>query len=320
MSSAALFLVLAGLSGVPLGVAADPNLAAVAAASSRPKECQVSPRTGKPTFWRKVRFPQQEQYCNLVARAHIELLEDAGRALALAEEAEALWPGRPGATLARARALLSLGKSTEALELLEAVERGAPGSFDEPRALWALARSLALEGKLDRAEPAYRKLVPRISLMRTEERARVLVEAAFVLSAVEEKAGGEKANEGGRVQDALSFLAEAQRAREGLPEVLFAIALFRLRAGEGPTAEGAWDEAVAAASGATSSTVSAVSEVDRLVLEGLTLAAKDKAGAAVRLESAAKASSRPLFREALLAKAKSLGRLSTTSQPKGKKR
>ena len=319
MSSAALYLVLAGFSGVPLGVAADPNLAAVAAASSRPKECQVSPRTGKPTFWRKVRFPQQEQYCNLVARAHIELLDDAGRALSLAEEAEALWPGRPGANLARARALLSLGKSGEALERLEAVERGAPGAFDEPRALWALARSLALEGKLDRAEPAYRKLVPRISLMRTEERARVLVEAAFVLSAAEEKASDEKANESGRVQDALSFLAEAQRAREGLPEVLFAIALFRLRAGEGPTAEGAWDEAVAAATGATSRSVSAVSEVDWLVLEGLTLAAKDKAGAAVRLESAAKVSSRLSFRETLLAKAKSL-RLAPTSQPKGKKR
>ena len=48
---------------------------------------------------------------------------------------------------------------------------------------------------VDRAEPAYRKLVPRISLMRTEERARVLVEAAFVLSAAEEKASDEKANE-----------------------------------------------------------------------------------------------------------------------------
>jgi tetratricopeptide (TPR) repeat protein len=319
MSTAGLYLVLAGLSGVPLGVTSEPDLAAVAAASSRPKECQISSRTGKPTFWRKVRFPQQERYCNLVARAHIELLEDAGRALAFAEEAQALWPGRPGATLAKARALLLLGKPAEALELLEAVERVVPASFDEPRALWSLARSLALGGKLDRAETAYRKLVPRISLMRLEERVQVLVEAAFLLSAVDEQAKEGKSTETGRIQDALSFLTEAQRAREGLPDVLIATALFRLRTGAGPTADIAWDEAVASV-GAKASSSRALSDADRLVSEAISLAAKDSASAAARLESAAKATSSVPFGEALRAKAKALGRLGSGSLAKVKVR
>jgi tetratricopeptide (TPR) repeat protein len=214
---------------------------------------------------------------------------------------------------------LLLGKPAEALELLEAVERVVPASFDEPRALWSLARSLALGGKLDRAETAYRKLVPRISLMRLEERVQVLVEAAFLLSAVDEQAKEGKSTETGRIQDALSFLTEAQRAREGLPDVLIATALFRLRTGAGPTADIAWDEAVASV-GAKASSSRALSDADRLVSEAISLAAKDSASAAARLESAAKATSSVPFGEALRAKAKALGRLGSGSLAKVKVR
>jgi tetratricopeptide (TPR) repeat protein len=308
MSLRPLILCLA-LSTPTLAVADDgaPDLRAFAAASSRPRECAVDERTGRPTFWRRARFPQQVEYCALVARSLIELQSDPAAAADTAERAMGAWPGRTGAKVARARALLAGGKVAPASELLLPLEEVEPALFEEPHALWALAKLRALAGDLVAAEGHYRKLVPRVRFLRALEREQVLVEAAFVLFARTEAKDVDAAETERLIEDAASFLAEAVELAPDSSEVLFAAVLGDMRRGDGSAA--ALRLRVALATGASPAspgpTSFALTEVDRAAVAALRAEALRPLDAAASWAELARATRSERFRRACSARAAS---------------
>ncbi len=258
---------------VPLLTAAPGStLTAVAASSSRPKECVVSERTGKPTFWRRARFPQQGAYCDAVAKSHIELLEDPKRALETAERAATLWPGKPGALVAKARALVELGQFDEAIGIFSAVNEALPNTFDEPRALWSFARALARTGSLALAEPMMRKLVPRVSFFSQAERTEVLIEAAFVLTAIDEAAPEEPT----RIDDARAFIEEARKLSDGSADAAFASAWLAVRAGDAASSDATIKELQANRVEVASKPAYLLTEADRKGFVALLLEARSE--------------------------------------------
>jgi hypothetical protein len=212
----------------------DPSLGAQATASSRPKECAPSGRRAKKiTVWQRVRFPKLAPYCDHVARAHALLKSDAAGALAAADAAEKTWAGRPGASVARGRALLALGKAKESLAAFEAASKIDRDAIADPSAIRDFARALVLEGRVKEGAEAYRVLVPRTELLNAEARARALLEAAFA-SMTTEAAANAPAGPEGKFTEALSFLNEL-REDEGSPmraEAMLAAALVHGRRGD----------------------------------------------------------------------------------------
>jgi tetratricopeptide (TPR) repeat protein len=201
----------------------------------------------------------------------IEIRSDPAAAADTAARAMGVWPGRTGARVARARALLAEGKVEPAGELLLPLEEVEPGLFEEPHALWALAKLRALSGDVVAAERHYRKLVPRVRFLRAAEREQVLVEAAFVLFARSEAKDVEVAEVERLGEEAASFLSEAVELAPDSPEVLFAAVLGDMRRGDSVAA--AQRLRVALATGASPSspgpTSFSVSAVDRAAVAAL---------------------------------------------------
>lgn len=301
MKSRALLLVLC-LSRPILAVADDgaADLRAFAVASSRPRECAVDERTGRPTFWRRARYPQQPEYCALVARSLIELQSDAALAADTAEQAMKVWPGRSGAQVVRSRALLAAGKVAPASELLLPLEEVEPELFEQPHGLWALAKLRALSGDLTAAERHYRKLVPRVRFLRAVEREQVLVEAAFVLFARREAKDADISAVERLTEEAASFLAEAVELSPDSPEVLFAAVLGDMRRGDGVAAATRLRVALAtgAAPASPGPTSFALSVVDRAAVAALRAEALRPIDAASSWAEAAKGTRSERFRKA----------------------
>lgn len=217
---------------------AQPSLEAVAAASSRPRECGslgAKGRLKKASVWRKARIPELTPYCDLVAKAHALLESDPAGALALAQKAEEVWPKHAGALVTQGRALVALGKSKEALEKLESAQDIDKRSVEEPKAMHAMARALVENGKTREGAELYRALVPRGSLLADRVRARVLLEAALA-----SMTDASTASEGGArpmseaLAEAIAFIQEARSNEGGALEgdVLLAAALIYDRAGD----------------------------------------------------------------------------------------
>ncbi len=159
--------------------AGEPNLAAQATASSRPKECAPSgKRAKKITVWQRVRFPKLVPYCDHVARAHALLQSDPAGALAAADAADKAWPGKPGASVARGRALLAQNKAREALSAFDAAQKLDAEAIADPISMRDFARALVIDGRTKEAAETYRVLVPRTQLLDADARAHTLLRSA----------------------------------------------------------------------------------------------------------------------------------------------
>ncbi len=229
---------------------AQPSLEAVAAASSRPRECGslgTKGRMKKASVWRRARIPELTPYCELVAKAHASIEADPAAALAFAQKAEEVWPKHAGALVTQGRALVALGKTKEALEKLLVAQEIDGRSVEEPKAMHALARAFIANGKIREGAEVYRALVPRGSLLADRVRTRVLLEAA--LAAMTEAA---MAKDGGArpmsesLAESIAFIQEARSSNEGGAlegDVLLAAALIYDRAGDAEKATVALAEA-----------------------------------------------------------------------------
>ncbi len=257
-----------------------PSLAAQAAASGRPKECQIasSKRAKKITVWQKVRFPKLEPYCRKVAESHALLESDPRAALDAAIAADKEWSGRPGAAVARGRALLALGKPDEALSAFEAAKKIDEGAVEDPKAMRDYARSLVAKSRARDAAAVYRELDPRAELLPSGLRARTLLEAAFASMTAEAEGG--PAHPDTKLTEALAFLDEL-RQREGSPlaaEATLASALVHDRRGDPTKAAGLAAEAVRGGVDATETSWVA-DPADRHALRALALEPVDANGA-----------------------------------------
>lgn len=256
------------------------SLAAQAAATGRPRECSPQGRAKKITVWQKVRFPKIAPYCARVARAHALLRTDAAAALAEAEAAAKVWPGRPGAEVTRGRALLALAKPEEAVAAFESAKKLDERAIEEPSAIRDFARALALRGRFGESAQAYRVLVPRAGLLVATERASTLLEAAFA-SMTAEVTSKQEPDPHGSFTEAMAFLAEA-REDETSPlraEALLAMALVTDRRGDAVKATALGEEA-AKQMVDVSNAPWVASSADAEALRALALESRDPTGAA----------------------------------------
>ncbi len=241
--------------GVALDVPAQTqgSLSAQAASSGRPRECRPSARSKRVTVWQRVRFPALPAFCAALARAHALLESDPKGALAAVDVAEEAWPGRASAGAARGRALLALGKPTEALRSFEAARELDAAAVGDPKTMSDHARALVAEGKAAEAAAIYRVLVPRVQLLPSRLRVPTLLEAAFASMAAERVAPEGVAAEL-RLAEAVAFLAEARRETDSplAPDVLLATALAHDRRGDSAKADSLVREAASAHAPSTS--------------------------------------------------------------------
>jgi len=156
------------------------DLTAAALASARPVECRPSAREGA-AFWLRARSPELGRYCDLLGRGYSRLGSDPKGALEAARAAELVRPGRAATSVLGGRAKLELGDSEGAWREFEQVESRDPRALADPAALRDLGLAALATGRGDRARAAFRKLVPRASLLESQaERQRVYLEAAML--------------------------------------------------------------------------------------------------------------------------------------------
>ena len=156
--------------------------AAGAWSSGRPPECG-DPGGRATNVWERAKRPELRRYCDLVASAASKLAGTsamAQAALEAAEQADRVLPGHAAPLVLEGRALAALGKLDAAYEALRDGRARDPGALDDPWALRAWARVLALTGHADQAAKAYRALLPRASVLSEAERAAASVEAGLV--------------------------------------------------------------------------------------------------------------------------------------------
>jgi hypothetical protein len=156
------------------------DLTAPALASARPAECRPGVNA-RAEVWRKARSPRLDGYCNLLGRGYSRLGTDPREALEAARRAELVLPGRAATSVLRGRAKLLLGDIAGAWREFERVEGLDSAALVDPAALRDFGVAALETGHRDRARLAFRKLVPRASLLGSEaERQRVYVEAAML--------------------------------------------------------------------------------------------------------------------------------------------
>jgi tetratricopeptide (TPR) repeat protein len=156
------------------------DLTAVALASARPIECRPSGRAAA-DFWHRARAPDLAGYCNLLGRGYSRLGSDPRGALEAARAAELVRPGRAATSVLRGRAKLELGDPQGAWREFEQAKVRDPAALTDPAALRDLGLAALATGHRDEARRAYRKLVPRASLLESAaERQRVYLEAAML--------------------------------------------------------------------------------------------------------------------------------------------
>jgi tetratricopeptide (TPR) repeat protein len=199
----------------------------------RPAECNVLPGERGANVWERAKIPQLRRYCDLIASASAklspgsQLLTDVVR---ISDEAEALVPGRPAPLVLKGRALSALGRHAEALVVLRAAQARDERALDDPMALLAWARSLALTGDTVHARVAYRDLLPRADALPLADRGVAYLGAGMLAMAEGPSALGET----------IAILRQARRDSQDLLRAAstYALALALDRSGD-------TDEAVA---------------------------------------------------------------------------
>ena len=221
---------------IALPASAGAPLAAAAGASPRPAECSSSaPRGGAERVWDRARSPGLAAYCSALARGYARLRRTPEAALEAAAAAAKTLPNRAAPQVLEARALVALGRYSEAWERFSAVRSRARRDLEVPAALHDLAVAASATGHAADALAAYRALVPRAGLLDEPRRMRVLVEASVITMAVGPQA----------LDEASGYLNEARRrsTHPGLePLVLGALALALDRQGHTQQARGLLEE------------------------------------------------------------------------------
>jgi tetratricopeptide (TPR) repeat protein len=154
--------------------------------------------------WERAKEPNLQGYCTLLASGMAKLVNAGALAKevpAIADEADKLLPGRAAPSVLKGRALLQLGKPTEALKALEEARSRDDRALDDPVALLAWARANARTGHADEAAQAYRAAMPRTSALSTPERGAASFEAGMILMAQGPKV----------IDDAVAMLRQARR-------------------------------------------------------------------------------------------------------------
>jgi hypothetical protein len=211
---------------------ANAPLTAAAVASPRPAECSSSaPRGGAERVWDRARSPGLAAYCSALARGYARLRRTPEAALEAAAAAAKTLPNRAAPQVLEARALVALGRYSEAWERFSGVRARARRELDVPAALHDLAVAAAATGHAAEALAAYRALVPRAGLLDEARRMRALVEASVITMAMGPQT----------LDEAIGYLNEARRRSNhpGLePLVLGALALALDRQGHTQQARG----------------------------------------------------------------------------------
>jgi len=209
----------------------------VLAEALRPSECTSLDGGRASVVWQRVKAPELQRYCDLIASGIAKLASEPGmpdEALATAAEAEKALPGRAPAAILSGRALLRQGRASEAYASLREAKRRNERALDEPHALLAWARAAGRTGRTDEAREAYASLLPSLDSLPTFERESAYVEGGMLFLA--------KGPE--RLSQAIEALRQARREAHGDPQVVatVALALALDRAGELAEARGVIDE------------------------------------------------------------------------------
>jgi hypothetical protein len=157
----------------------------IVASSTPPLPCTGLQADDRPNRWERAKTPELRRYCDLLAGGSAKLvgaLPLPADSLRMAKEAEALSPEAAAPLVLQGRALARLGRLDEAFARMSLARDRDPRALDEPLALTAWARLLAMKGDAA-ALPAYRALLPRSGALPAGERAAVAIEAGFVAMA-----------------------------------------------------------------------------------------------------------------------------------------
>lgn len=201
---------------------ASVDLATVAQASPRPRECRGA-ANGDDGIWSRLRGADAQRYCELLARGYARLNQTPADALSAAEQARKLGGDTPAVRVLSGRAQLRLGQAALAYGELSRAEAADAQAMADPKALHDYARAASLAGQLPEAVRLYRALVSRAALLDdARERTLARLEAAAHLL------GRGPAG----VDEALGYLAQARQQSYGLAAWLSAVrALALQRAG-----------------------------------------------------------------------------------------
>ena len=213
---------------------ASSTLIAAATSSPRPPECASAAAAQEPEFWARARSADRAPYCVALARAHTRLGRLPAEALTLAERAQDLGCPRRGHELLRARALVRLGRGSEAWTLLGPLlgKPGEPALIEDPVALRDIAAAAVAAGDDGAAHDLFRVIAARANLL-PDARLRAVV---FLETGVLAMARGQ-----GSLPEAELYFDEARRAQvPGLRDLIQAFTALALdRAGHGEQARAA---------------------------------------------------------------------------------
>ena len=173
---------------------------AAAAASPRPLICR-SESDRRSSLWARARPLEVERFCTLLGRGMARLERSPAEALELAREAIAILPRETLGPLLEGRALLRLGRASEAWQRLSPLVLASAPALDDASSLHDVARAALLSGALDDAQRLYRLLMPRSVVLGSEQIRR---------TATIEAAGLALARGPADLEEALGYLTEAR--------------------------------------------------------------------------------------------------------------
>jgi len=158
------------------------QVAAAGWSSAHPPEC-AAVQGQADNMWETAKSPALRPYCDLLAGASSKLSSEPAfpqAALAIAERADAMIPGRAAPLVLKGRALASLGRVAGASAALQQAQDRDDRTLEDAPALLTWARLNALTGRFEAASVAYRTLLPRASQLSITDRAAAATEAGLV--------------------------------------------------------------------------------------------------------------------------------------------
>jgi tetratricopeptide (TPR) repeat protein len=160
----------------------------------------------------------------------------ANDALALADEAEKVLPGRAAPMILKGRAAASLGKYPEAFDALMEAKKRDEHALDDPQALLALGRAAARTSHADEARRAYQILLPRASALSPSDRGVAYDEAGMI--AMDVGPAG--------LDEAIATFRQAERDAQDLAQTVavLGLALSLDRSGQHAEAKAVLDERI----------------------------------------------------------------------------
>jgi tetratricopeptide (TPR) repeat protein len=186
--------------------------------AARPAECGVQEGFRAANKWERAKEPNLQSYCALLASGTAKLVNAGSLAKdvpAIADEADKLLPGRAAPSVLKGRALLKLGKASDALAVLREARTRDDRALDDPVALLAWARANARTGHFEEAAQAYRAALPRTSALTAAERSAASFEAGMIVMAQGPKA----------IDDAVAMLRQARREAQDSMQTASVVAL-----------------------------------------------------------------------------------------------